>query len=220
MKRFFISLSGILSVVLFFSLCYYVSFENSRNEMEQKKKQAAVIPEIMTEVQKENRGIREREERIPVEDVTIVDAIITPDTVCVYEIVYLDTDERMQYEAKPTAEIAGLTREQLQTKLKKYVTNMPVTEFEQGLISYELLSFSPERVVMQKTYDGKKVKYRYFVTVKNGEVIVYYSDKKTVFEHTGILCESLEDDITVALEIGIPINDVESLYDYLSGITS
>ena len=49
-------------------------------------------------------------------------------------------------------------------------------EYEAGLVSYELVSFSPERVVLQKVYDRDKVRYKYYVTIKNDEVVVFYSD--------------------------------------------
>lgn len=220
MKRFCYSFAGVLSVILFFSVCYYVSFQNTIEKMEEKKKHSVEIPEILSEAMEERLDSHEAVDSTKTAEAAADDAIITSDTVCVYEIIYLDSDSSMCYEAKPTAEIAGLNRIQLRNKLKKYIDNMPVTEYEEGLISYELLSFSPERVVMQKVYDQNKVRYKYYVTVKNKEVVVYYSDRKTVFEYTGISCESLEDDIEIALEIGIPINDIESLYDYLSGITS
>lgn len=220
MKRFFFLFTGIFSAIAFFSICYCFSFQKSVNRMEMQKKQRNETPEITEIVVSEPGGDVASANESRIEQVTSDDIIITPDTVCVYEIVSLDTGETMHYEAKPNAEIAGLNRIQLKNILSKYVNNMPVTEFEQGLVSYELLSFSAERVVMQKVYDGKKVRYKYYVTLKNDEVVVYYSDKKTVFEYTGIRCESLEDDITIALKIGIPVNDVESLYDYLSGITS
>ena len=109
---------------------------------------------------------------------------------------------------------------QLSKKLARYMEQLSVMEYEAGLLSYEVLSFSPERVVLQKVYDRDRVQYKYFVTIKNDEVVAFYSDKKTVFEYTGILQYELEENIRTALQIGIPVKDVEELYDFLSGITS
>lgn len=215
MKRFFLSFSGILVMVLFFSACYYISFRNTVKHLENNKtRQETVLPELIAETEEGSQDSFELME------VSAEDAIITADTVCVYQLYYLDNGEQLQYEAKPSADIAGLTRVQLSKKLARYMEQLSVMEYEAGLLSYEVLSFSPERVVLQKVYDRDRVQYKYFVTIKNDEVVAFYSDKKTVFEYTGILQSELEGHIRTALQIGIPVKDVEELYDFLSGITS
>jgi len=215
MKRFFLSFSGILVMVLFFSACYYISFRNTVKHLENNKtRQENVLPELIAETEEGSQDSFELME------VSAEDAIITADTVCVYQLYYLDNGEQLQYEAKPSADIAGLTRVQLSKKLARYMEQLSVMEYEAGLLSYEVLSFSPERVVLQKVYDRDRVQYKYFVTIKNDEVVAFYSDKKTVFEYTGILQYELEENIRTALQIGIPVKDVEELYDFLSGITS
>ena len=215
MKRFFLSFSGILVMVLFFSACYYISFRNTVKHLENNKtRQENVLPELIAEKEEGSQDSFELME------VSAEDAIITADTVCVYQLYYLDNGEQLQYEAKPSADIAGLTRVQLSKKLARYMEQLSVMEYEAGLLSYEVLSFSPERVVLQKVYDRDRVQYKYFVTIKNDEVVAFYSDKKTVFEYTGILQYELEENIRTALQIGIPVKDVEELYDFLSGITS
>ncbi len=223
MKRFFLSISGILVIVLFFSTCYYISFRNTVKHLEDSKtRQETVLPELMAEADERAQSISEDKslDSFELMEVSAEDAIITADTVCVYQLYYLDTGEQLQYEAKPGADIAGLTRVQLNDKLRRYMEDLSVMEYEAGLLSYEVLSFSPERVVLQKVYDRDRVQYKYFVTIKNDEVVAFYSDKKTVFEYTGILQYELEENIRTALQIGIPVKDVEELYDFLSGITS
>ena len=223
MKRLFLSFSGILVIVLFFTACYYVSFRNTIRKLEQNKtQQEVVLPELLTE---SDAGMQKavsekREESVESVAASAEDAIITADTLCVYQLYYLDNGEQIQYEARPGADIAGLTRVQLNNKLRKYMENLSVMEYEAGLLSYEILSFSPERVVLQKVYDRDKVQYKYYVTIKNEEVVAFYSDKKTVFEYTGITQRELDEQIRTALQIGIPVRDVEELYDFLSGITS
>lgn len=223
MKRFFLSVSGILVIVLFFTACYYISFRNTIRKLEQNKtQQEVVLPELLTESDAGmQKAVSEKREG-SVESVaaSAEDAIITADTLCVYQLYYLDNGEQIQYESRPGADIAGLTRVQLNNKLRKYMENLSVMEYEAGLLSYEILSFSPERVVLQKVYDRDKVQYKYYVTIKNEEVVAFYSDKKTVFEYTGITQRELDEQIRTALQIGIPVRDVEELYDFLSGITS
>lgn len=222
MKRFFISFSGIVAIVLFFSLCYYISFQNTVKQLEDmKSQQSDILPELLADGDGKAKGeYQEIAGASEVKEVSAEEDIITADTVCVYKTYYIDNGEELQYEAQPGADIAGLTRIQLSDKLEKYMDNLSVMEYEAGLISYEVLSFSPERVVLQKVYDREKVRYKYYVMEKNDAVVVFYSDKKTVFEYTGILLSELDEDIREALQYGIPVKDVEELYDFLSGITS
>jgi len=222
MKRFFISFSGIVAIVLFFSFCYYISFQNTVKQLEElKSQQSDILPELLAEDGgKLKNDLQEIAGTTEVKEVSTEEDIITADTVCVYKMYYIDNGEEVQYEAQPGADIAGLTRIQLSDKLAKYMDNLSVMEYEAGLVSYEVLSFSPERVVLQKVYDRDKVRYKYYVMGKNDTVVVFYSDKKTVFEYTGILLAELEENIQEALQYGIPVKDVEELYDFLSGITS
>lgn len=223
MKRFFLSISGIVLTVVFFSACYYITFRNTVKNLENDKtRQEAILPGMTAEPEEDTQigsagRITYADELL---EASATEAIITADTVCVYQLYYLDSGEQTQYEAPPGAEIAGLTRTQLSNKLSQYMEELSVMEYEAGLLSYEILSFSPERVVLQKVYDRNRVQYKYYVTIKNDEVVVYYSDKKTVFEYTGILQSGLDEQLQTALQIGIPVKDVEELYDFLSGITS
>lgn len=222
MKRFLISFLGILSVVIFFSLCYSVSFYNiSKNLEGQKHQQDPVIQELVAETdEKEKLLPTQTPNQGNVEDVSTENAIITSSTICIYEVFDISTGEQLYYETQPGADMAGLTRKQLTDELKQYMKNLSVSEYEKGLISFELISFSPEKVVLQKVYDSSKVKYKYLVILKNEEVIVTYSDGKTVFEYTGITVDMLPEDILENLRKGIQIQTIEELYDYLSGITS
>lgn len=222
MKRFYLSVSGVLAIVLFFSACYYISFRNTVKHLEEgKMQQEAVLPELLADVKEKQKAVDEKDtDDRDFRGVSAEDDIITADTVCVYQLYYLDSGEKLQYESKPGADIAGLTRAQLTNKLRRYMTELSVPEYEAGLLSYDVLSFSSKRVVLQKVYDRNKVQYKYYVTIKNDEVVAFYSDKKTVFEYTGIGQAGLDEQIRAALQIGIPVRDVEELYDFLSGITS
>jgi hypothetical protein len=122
-------------------------------------------------------------------------------------------------QALPAAWI-GMTREEVEAYWDEYCKDMPLEEFEQGLLSCECTSFSKEQIVVRKSYDGSGLKYQYYMILKQGNLIVYYSDKKTVYENTEIFESDLPQDEVEKLKNGIYIEDEETLYSVLESYTS
>lgn len=142
------------------------------------------------------------------------------DTVYRLEIydTFTETLETQEGELPPG--FLGMTREELNDYWKDYVENLPVSEFEKGLLSCELTAFSTGKVTVRKTYDSSGLKYRYYMVLEQGCIAVYYSDKKTIYEYTDILEEDLPEDEVEKLKQGIYIEDEESLYSILESYTS
>ena len=219
MKRFSILVAGLLSICLFFSGCYYISFVHTKKRLEDKKIQQGEDVRLW----KKEMSILGTDYDSAVseyDEVSSDSMVISSDTQCIYELYYVDTGEHVQYQTSPGADIAGLNRSQLASWLKEYMENLSLKEYEDGLISYNLISFSKDKVVLQKIYDRTRIQYKYFITARNREVIVYYSDKKTVFEHTGIRLDPMDVELQHILQKGIPVKDIEELYDFLAAITS
>lgn len=123
-------------------------------------------------------------------------------------------------EIMPDSAMIGMTRDELVAYLAEEMENMPLSEREKGLISNELITFSKDRVIMRKTYDADKVEFLYYVAVKNGEIIVYHSDRKTVYEYTGISAFDLGEEERLALLNGIQIKTQEELFSLLESYSS
>lgn len=117
-------------------------------------------------------------------------------------------------------ELVGYDREQTDEYFKKYMNNLPVEEFLNGLQSAGVTNFSTERLVVHKVYDSSKIKYRYYLIAVDGEVVVYYGDKKTVFEYTGILTDTLSKEEQDALKQGIEVEDENALFGILENYSS
>jgi len=117
-------------------------------------------------------------------------------------------------------ELVGYNREQTDEYFKKYMKNLPVEEFLNGLQSTGVTAFSTERLVVHKVYDSSKIEYRYYLIAVDGEVVVYYGDKKTVFEYTGILTDNLSDEEQAALKQGIEVKDENALFGILENYSS
>lgn len=125
----------------------------------------------------------------------------------------------VEYETLPE-ELIGLTREKADDYCKNYMKNVPAEEFLMGLQSMGVTSFSDERLVVKKIYDSSKVKYKYYLIAVDGEVVVYYGDKKTVYEYTGIETSTLVAKERRALKKGIEVSDENELYSILENYSS
>lgn len=95
-----------------------------------------------------------------------------------------------------------------------------MSEYNKGLLSYELLSFSDKEIKLRKSYDADMVPYRFYVVVKNGYVVVYNSDLKSVYEYTHIEAKNLPEEDRIALSRGIYIDNIDDLYALLESYTS
>ena len=60
----------------------------------------------------------------------------------------------------------------------------------------------------------------YYLAEKNGYVVVYLSDKKTVYEYTDILCSDLPEELQAEVRAGKPVESTEILYGFLENYSS
>lgn len=114
----------------------------------------------------------------------------------------------------------GLNREQFLEAMENYEMFPPLSEMERGFISLEVLSFSRERVVVQMNYQYIQPGNSYYLAVRNNEVVVYLEDMETVYINTGIMLESLPEDIQMELIQTIWVEEEEKLYNFLEAYSS
>lgn len=145
---------------------------------------------------------------------------ILPGTKIIAETFDTVTGEFSMQEQIPDTEMIGMTREELIAYLAEELENMPVSEYEKGLFSNELITFSKDKVILRKTYDASRVDFLYYIAVKNGEIVVYYNDKETVYEYTGISAIKLEEEERLALMEGIRVKTAEELFSLLESYSS
>ena len=72
---------------------------------------------------------------------------------------------------------------------------------------------------MQGTAE-KEQEQVYYLTVRNGYVVVYLSDKQTFVEYTDILLTDLPTDLQEELKTGKTITGEEKLYGFLENYSS
>ncbi len=117
-------------------------------------------------------------------------------------------------------EMVGMKRSQVDEYCKKYIANMPTDEYLAGLQSMGVTEFSENKLIVRKVYDSSKIKYRYYIIAVEGEVVVYYGDKKTVYEYTGIRTSSLNSSEKRKLKKGIEVKDEDELFGILENYSS
>lgn len=146
--------------------------------------------------------------------------VVDKDTLYQLEIYDTYTQELTIQEGKLPPEFIGMTRKELEQYWADYAVDLSLQEFEKGLLSCELTAFSDKQITVRKTYDGSELKYKYYMILEQGCITVYYSDKKTVYEHTDILEEDLPEEEIEKLKNGVYVEDEESLYSILESYTS
>ncbi|MFI3200939.1 MAG: hypothetical protein R3Y54_05335 [Eubacteriales bacterium] len=121
------------------------------------------------------------------------------------------------------AKYIGLDRELLEAELALYTTAPNLLDQQKGFVSASLVSFSPEKIVIRKTYYVElevEIPDYYYLRMEEGSVIVYEHDLQTIYMRTDISFESLPTDIQEEI---VQIKKLESeaeLYNFLEAYSS
>lgn len=246
-KKAFVYFISFFSISMMFSVCYYLSYKNAladfnKNAVERNKELILSLEkdgilnindqqsasntntqianqDYNTNIDSEN-NLDETIDNTSSEVDTIKEDTILPTTKYTLQTYNVKTGE-MEEEALPIPSyLVGLNRDEVVEYLSNYMQDLPLNEFEKGLSAFELMLFSKDNIVIRKTYNEDKVEYKYYITAQNGSIVVYYGDKKTVFDYTGISVDDLSQYEIDKLEAGILIKDLDELYAVLENYSS
>ena len=227
MKRvvgYFLCFVGLCAV---FTACYYISFRRALNHYNDKAvERDHQILKSLEEYKKQEILLYSNQQQIqvtpePETSTTSKDQdIILPNTKYILETYQLKDNSLVREELVPTADLIGLTRNEIILKLSEYMKEIPISEEMDGLYGYELLSFSPKEIVIRKSYNADMHKFQYYVAVRDGKVIVYYSDRKTVYDQTEIDAINLPEKDRNDLMKGIEVRTRDELYSLLESYSS
>lgn len=145
---------------------------------------------------------------------------ILPETKLVEHIVDLKTGEILVTEKPMPAIYLGLEREELVKWFDDYMSNLPISEREQGLVSCNVESYSVQEVIIKKQYYASEDYHQFFMIYKNGRIVVYHSDQKTVYDYPDIYLYDLPLDIQCQIIMGLEIKDEVELYNFLQNYSS
>lgn len=207
MKRIYVIISSFFALAIVFTLCFYLSYVAALSQFNRKANENKLVSEL------------------PVDDSTqTVDTnkvnTITPFTNYIIKKYDVATGVTTTTNQNVSEEMIGFTREDMQNYCDQYMRNLPVDEQNEGLVSYNVESFSDKTVVVRKSYNSENVHYEYYMVIRNGYVTVFYKDKKTVFEYTNIEAKYLPQSEIDKLYDGIYVKNKEELYTILEGYSS
>lgn len=151
------------------------------------------------------------------------DVIINSNMEYILQKQYVSTDSGEKLEEEKLAvpaEFVALDRTKLQNYLDSYIDDMPLEEYLDGLIDFEIIELNKDKLVLRKTYGTDWNTDKFFLCENNGEIVVYYSDKKTVFEYTGIPIDSIGEEEQLKIRLGYFVSDEEELYALLESYSS
>ncbi len=231
LKKVYIYLFSFLTISLFFCTCYYLSYQHAlgkfnKRAIERSKEYWAeldnpIIPPLATDKNDIDNAINNLDDTDEIISTALQsDPVIQPSTTYILEIYDRKVGSLTETEQNPPGDIVGLTREEVEDYLENYMKDLTLSEYNKGLLSYELISFSDKAVKFRKSYDGDMVPYRFYVIVKNGYVVVYNSDLKSIYDYTHIEAKSLPEADRIALSQGIYVDNLSDLYALLESYTS
>ena len=205
MNKVYWCITSFCALVIVFSLGYYATFQYSNNEKS-------------NQIQKQQLDAQHADENTVPADGKLKDRI-SADTILVEEQFNVSDATYAEKKMVIPESYVGLTREELVKQLSEQMKNISEEERASGLLSMTLTSFTKEKICVRKVYDDK-TSYQYFITEKDGYLIVFLNDKTTVFETTDIVYSNLSDSQKREVNDGVYVTDEEELYSILESYSS
>lgn len=161
------------------------------------------------------------ERNIPTQEVDANKEIIVSNVTQFIEEEYnSDTKEITEKKINTPIEYIGLTRNQLIKKMTEYMIEPTVTDKAKGLVAFQLVEFSQNKVTVRKSYSTANVPMIYYICVEKEYLKIYLEDKKTLYDNTSIKLSNLPESVQRQVIKGLKIEGVNDLYDFLETYTS
>lgn len=115
--------------------------------------------------------------------------------------------------------LIGCDKEGIEQYLKEYMTHLTTEESEEGLKSFQLVSYKQNEIRLRKTY--KVPEYDgYYAKSYNGYIVILNGDEKTVYEYTQISVHTLPEEIQTKVKSGYYLETEMDLYNFLETYSS
>lgn len=116
-------------------------------------------------------------------------------------------------------ELLGMTREEVVGYLSGRTENPSEEDLREGLVNYELSSFSAQSMTVVKTV-GAQPEYEYYLVAENGYLLVYLGDRTTSYLFTHISLTEFPEKERSQLMEGKGFHSMLELFNYLESYTS
>lgn len=175
--------------------------------------------EIIGEIPKESEKQSEKGEELLAVD-TNKEELIHRDTTYILESYNTKNFELKEERVPLPREYIGLSRKELVAKLdiekkepKEYLNDRVLKDIQ-------LISYSPDEIIIRKSYEPKDTEESFYLMVENNMVNVYYSDRKTVYMYTDIVLDTLPEEIQNEIIGAKYIRSPMELYNFLESYSS
>lgn len=223
MKKVIYSSLIFAGISLLFGVCYYFSFKNALNHYNRQaiEQNTELLQEILQRSGENERLLQQMlQEKDEVVQAASTQEKLRQTASYFLETCYLQSQTEKREQLALPGFMVGIDRKGLTAYVEGYMETMPVNEYLNGLVQFEIVSFAEDKVVLRKTYDETKIENQFYICRRGEFVVVYYSDLKTVYEYTEIRVDSLIEEIRQNIEQGFYVKDVQELYSILEGYTS
>ncbi len=183
-------------------------------------------PHIITEPSSTLLNMAEKEsEQIPSQNDDIIetmreDGVLNPDTEYVLQEMDIKSGAVVEYSYKLPVKYLGMNRDSFVGAMDAYEQSPPLKEVERGFVGLEVVTFSPQKVVIQMNYAFVEPTENFYIGVEQNYVVVYLEDKETVYMQTDILLDNLPETIQHQIMTYMYIKGEEDLYHFLESYSS
>lgn len=149
------------------------------------------------------------------------DEVLSKDTEYILESYDVNTEENDKKTLEMPIGLIGLNREEVIDYISENAQSF--ADDNEEIVSVQLISFSSGSIVLRKNYnliEEDTESYKYWLKDVEGYVVVYKSDKETVYFNTDILTSELPEEEKTQIEEGKYVKDIHELYNYLESYTS
>lgn len=159
-------------------------------------------------------------EYVNVEAASVKDTFpVTKTTSFQIEHYYSDSGKHLTEDVKDIPALLGCDKEAVTEYLSEYMKHLSHEEQEEGLISFEMVSYKDNLICLRKTYHKKAVT-GYIAKSFNGTIVILNGDEKTVYEFTKIPIHILPETLQEEMMKGYHLEDDEALYNFLETYSS
>ncbi len=157
----------------------------------------------------------DKESEVPVSDISVKTTGAT-----VMELSLYDEDGNLleRTESLLPAYLMNMEREQLKDFFDEIYGGYEEYYGGYEVTSAEMTSFSAERVCVSKVCETAD--HGFFIHVLNDSIVVYYSDRETIFDATGISISELSAEEQIRLRRGVYVETQEEVFSLLEAFTS